>query len=133
MRGRSPNTWLWAMVAVAAFAWAMIGVVFASLGPAALVPHVFHNLHAEHFCAFYALAILAAAGLPRARLWLIVLALCAVAAALALVRLTMPVHRLPAAEDFLADVAGALAAVVPMLVGRFRAQASPPTTGREPA
>lgn len=122
MRERSlgPNTWLWATVAIAAFAWAMIAVIFAAVGPWAYVPVIFHNRHVEHFVAFYALAILAAAGMPRARLGLIVLSLAALAAALAVARFMIPIHQLAAAEDFLADIAGELGAVAPIFVGRFR-------------
>jgi VanZ family protein len=95
-------------------------VIFAAVGPSAYVPHVFHNTHAEHFAAFYALAFLAAVGLPRVKLAAIVAGLALLAAVLAAARLTIPAHRMSAAEDLLADVAGALAALAPILAGRFR-------------
>jgi hypothetical protein len=119
-RALGPNTWIWAIAAVAALAWSLIGVVFAAIGPSAYVPHVFHNPHAEHFAAFYALAFLAAVGLPRVRLATIIAGLAALAALLAAARLSIPAHRMSAAEDLLADVAGALAAIAPILAGRFR-------------
>ncbi|MBV9993573.1 MAG: hypothetical protein JO127_00040 [Caulobacteraceae bacterium] len=124
MPGRiGANTWLWATIAAAAFGWALIAVVFAAIGPPAYVPHIFHNAHVEHLIAFYAMALLAAAGLPRAPLGRLIAALAVLAVVLAGVRMFMPYHRLSAAEDLLADIAGALAALAPILVGRFRERA----------
>jgi hypothetical protein len=138
MPGRAwgPNTWLWGTVAAAAFGWSVIAVIFAAVGPPTYVPHIFHSPHAEHLVAFYALAILGAAALPRTPILHLVAGLALLAAALAVARLFMPYHRRSTAEDLLADVAGALAAVAPIFIGRFRGLAAqrekrPETSERE--
>lgn len=120
LQGRTPNTWLWTVLAVSAFAWALIALVIAAIAPAGWAPRVFRSYHVEHFAAFYTVTILAAAGLPRIRLLTISLAIVIVAAVLMAVRLTTPTHQSAAVEDFVIDVAGVLAAVAPILVGRFR-------------
>jgi len=114
------NVWLWTVASLGGLAWGLIAVVFAAVGPSSLVPHVFSSYHIEHFAAFYVLAILAAAGLPRTHLVQIALALILVAVILATIRLAIPRHVLNDAEDLLADVAGVIAATAPVMVGRLR-------------
>jgi hypothetical protein len=122
MAGRvpQPNAWLWTVGAIAGLAWGLIAVVIAAVGPPGLIPTFFHNYHAEHFVAFYVLTILACAGFPRASLRQLCLSVTLMAVVLALVRIAIPRHRLANAEDFIADLGGIIAAVVPILVGRFR-------------
>ena len=115
-----PNAWLWTIAALAGLAWGVLAVVFASVGPSEYVPTIFHNYRVEHFVAFYMLTILASAGLPHVRLYQLACSLTLMAVILATVRLTMPRHRLADAEDLLADIAGIAAAIMPILVGRFR-------------
>jgi hypothetical protein len=115
-----PNAWLWTIAALAGLSWGLIAVVFAALGPADLVPRLFHNYHAEHFAAFYVLAILACAAFARAKLLQIGSALAVMAMLLALIRLAIPRHQLADAEDLAADIAGIIAAMAPILVGRYR-------------
>ena len=119
-RRPSPNTWLWRIAAITGLAWAVIAVVVAAIGPSEYVPRVFSSYHVEHFIAFYMIALLAATGLARARLDRIALMLSLLAILLALVRLTLPGHRVSALEDMAADLGGVAAAIVPILVGRFR-------------
>ncbi len=116
-----PNTRSVALVALAALAWAIIALAFASLAPADYVPRVFHNYHIEHFAAFYVVTLLSSAALPRTSLARICTGLGLLAIAFALVRSAIPVHRLSATEDLACDVGGGFAAIVPMLVSRFRA------------
>ncbi len=115
-----PNAWIWTIAALAGLAWGLIALVFASLGPAGYVPQFFHNYHAEHLAAFYVITILAAVGLPRARLHQIGFPLILMAVILAIVRLFIPRHQLADAEDLAADVAGIVAAIGPIIVGRYR-------------
>jgi hypothetical protein len=114
------NTWLWTVGAVSGLVWGLLVLVCASLGPAQYVPRLLSSYHLEHFLAFYALGLLAAAALPRLRLIYLGLALVAIAAGLELVRTVIPPHQLAAAPDFVADVGGVFAALLPLLVGRFR-------------
>jgi|SRR5580698_5997526 hypothetical protein len=114
------NTWLWTVGAVSGLVWGLLVLVGASLGPSQYVPRLLSSYHLEHFLAFYAIGLLAAAALPRLRLIYLGLALLGIAAALELVRTYIPPHQLAAAPDFVADVGGVFAALLPLLVGRFR-------------
>ena len=117
---REPALKLWAIIALAGLAWALIALAFASLAPPAYVPRVFHNYHAEHFGAFYIVALLGAAALPTVRLTKIGLVLAGLAAAFAVFRILELVNKIFYVEDLGCDIAGILAAIVPIYVGRFR-------------
>ncbi len=122
MRPRRPllSTWLWTVGALAALVWGLVMLICASLGPAQLVPRLFASYHLEHFLAFYAIGVLAAAALPRLRIYYLGLGLVAIAAVLELMRTEIPPHQLAAPQDLVADVGGLFAALIPLLVGRFR-------------
>jgi hypothetical protein len=115
-----PNPWLWTIAALGGLAWGLIAVIFAAVGPGEYVPRIFHNSHAEHFVAFYALTLMASAAFSRAPLLHVCLSLALMALVLAVVRLFIPRHQLADAEDLAADLGGIAAAVAPILVGRFR-------------
>lgn len=119
-----PQVWLFTTAALAGLAWGLLAVVFASVAPAPWVPHVFWSYHLEHFAAFYLIAVLAAAGLPTLRLRQIGVALALMALLLAAVRLALPLHQMSDAEDLAADIAGILAAIGPIVVGRLREAAA---------
>jgi Na+/H+-dicarboxylate symporter len=108
------------IAALAASAWGLVAVAFASLAPSGLVPHLFYSYHVEHFAAFYLVAAIAAAGLPRQSLTTLSLGLIAFAVVLEVIRMLTPAHRLTSAEDLICDIAGVLAAYGPILIGRFR-------------
>ena len=116
-----PSLTPWVISALAASAWGIIAITFASLAPTALIPHLFFSYHVEHFSAFYVLSVVAAAGLPRVGLARLSLNLIIFATVLELVRMATPAHKLTSAEDLVCDIAGVLAAYVPILVGRARA------------
>jgi len=105
---------------MAAFAWGLLALIFASVGPVRYVPRVFYSYHVEHFAAFYVIAVLATAGLPKFRLIYIALSLAVTAVALETVRLAIPPHQHSSLPDLVADLSGLSAAVVPILVGQFR-------------
>jgi len=102
-------------------------VTFASLAPVRWVPHPLYSFHLEHFAAFYVMAVAMAAARYRAHLNRVLLDAVILASLLEGVRAFTPAHQLSAAEDWIADVGGALAALVPVLVGDFRR-----TFGHEP-
>jgi len=114
----SPTPWV--IAALAASAWGVVAVTFASLAPPSLVPHIFYSYHVEHFAAFYVLAFVAAAGLPRQSLTALSLAMICFAIVLELIRMLTPTHRLSSAEDLICDIAGVFGAYAPILIGRFR-------------
>ena len=74
----------------------------------------------EHLVAFYVVALLSAAAFPTTRLMRIGLVLALLAAGFALFRILALVNKLFYAEDLGCDIAGVLAAIVPIYVGRFR-------------
>ncbi len=117
---QTPNPTPWMIVALAVGAWGVIAVAFASLAPVGVVPHIFYSFHVEHFAAFYILAVVAAAGLPRQTLTALTLGLIAFAVVLEVIRMLTPAHRLTSAEDLICDIAGVMAGYAPILVGRFR-------------
>jgi len=117
---RRPDVTLVTIAAFAGLAWALIALAYASLAPAQYVPRIFQNYHVEHFAAFYIVALLSSAALPRARLEQISVSLALLAAVFAGFRITTLVHRLFYAEDLLCDLAGIFAALTPMAVSHFR-------------
>jgi len=117
---QTSNPTPWMIAALAVGAWGIIAVAFASLAPVSLIPHIFYSYHVEHFAAFYVLAVVASAGLPRQNLTTLSLGLIAFAVVLEVIRMLTPAHRLSSAEDLVCDMAGVLAAYAPILIGRFR-------------
>ena len=116
----TPNPTPWMIAALAVGAWGLLAVAFASLAPVGIVPHVFYSFHVEHFAAFYFLAVVAAAGLPRQTLTTLSLGLIAFAVVLEIIRMLTPTHRLTSAEDLVCDIAGVIAGYAPIMIGRFR-------------
>jgi hypothetical protein len=117
---RKANLTPWMIAALAACAWGVIAVAFASLAPSSIIPHVFYSYHVEHFAAFYILSFVAAAGLARVNLTRLSLGLIVFAVVLEVIRMLTPQHRLTSAEDLVCDIAGVLAAYAPILLSRFR-------------
>lgn len=120
IQAQPPVLKLWTLVALAGLAWALIGLAFASLAPPAYVPRIFHNYHIEHFAAFYVVALLTAAALPSAPLMRIAAVLGGLAGAFAVFRILALVNKVFYVEDLACDIGGIMAALVPILVGRFR-------------
>ncbi len=77
---------------------------------------------AEHFAAFYALTVLAAAALPRRSLIVIACMLSAFGASIELIQTLPIVHRDCDYWDWVADTVAILAALAPMLLVRWRAE-----------
>lgn len=115
-----------AIVGRATFLVVIATICFASLAPAGWMPRVLYSYHLEHFAAFYLVALSMAAARYRTSVHRLLLDVPALAAALEGVRLFIPSHQLYVAEDWIADVGGALAALTPILVGNFRKSFEPP-------
>lgn len=120
VQAHPPVLKLWTLAALAGLAWALIALAFASLAPPAYVPRIFSNYHIEHFAAFYVVTLLTAAALPTVRLDRIAGVLGALAAAFALFRILALVNKVFYVEDLACDIGGIMAALAPILVGRFR-------------
>jgi hypothetical protein len=116
----APVIRLWTLGALAGLAWALIALAYASLAPPTYVPRIFHNYHVEHFAAFYVVALLGAAALPRVKPIRIGLVLAVLATAFGLFRVLALVNKVFYVEDLACDIGGIVAAIVPIYVGRFR-------------
>jgi hypothetical protein len=111
------------LVACAGLAWAVLAVAMAALAPPEYVPRIFQSSHVEHLAAFYVVALVASAALPRLSLLRLAIGIIVFAAILAAIRSFQAAHRLSSEEDLLCDIAGVWAAMAPIVVGRFRSGA----------
>jgi hypothetical protein len=101
--------------------WLTVILIFAAAAmPAGHVPHLFPLDKAEHFAAFFVLTSLAAAAYPRASLVLIALWLSLFGCAIELVQALPIIHRDCDFGDWVADAAAIAAALVPMMLDRWR-------------
>lgn len=118
--GRRINPLPITILAAGALVWAVVAVVVAVGGPNH-APQIIHSTHTEHFLAFYAIGVLATAALPGLRLHWVFLAMVAAATAFGLVRwLVMQRTHGTALEDWLAEIGGGAAALIPILIGTHR-------------
>jgi hypothetical protein len=109
-----------AMAARMAFL-ALIGAIcFASLAPAGWMPRLFYSYHLEHFAAFYLVALSMAAARYRSNVSRVMLDIVGLATLLEGLRLFIPSHQLYVVEDWVSDLGGALAALIPIAIGDFR-------------
>jgi hypothetical protein len=109
-----------AMLARVTFLVMIAALAFASLAPAGWIPRVLYSYHLEHFAAFYLVALSMAAARYRASINRLLLDVVGLATVLEAVRLFIPAHQLSVAEDYASDIGGALAALVPIMIGDFR-------------
>ena len=109
-----------AVIARTAFLMVVAAICFASLAPAGWLPRVLYSYHLEHFAAFYLVALSMAAARYRATVYRVMADIAALATVLEGLRLFIPSHKLFVAEDWVADLGGALAALSPMIIGDFR-------------
>ncbi|MEI9891056.1 MAG: hypothetical protein WDN45_11245 [Caulobacteraceae bacterium] len=119
-----------AIAARSAFLVLVGAICFASLAPSGWMPHVLYSYHLEHFAAFYLVALSMAAARYRANVHRVMIDIAILATALEGMRLFIPSHQLYVAEDWVADLGGALAALAPIVIGDFRKSFRP---GAEPA
>ena len=109
-----------AIVARVAFLVIIAMICFASLAPAGWIPRVLYSYHLEHFAAFYLVALSMAAARYRTNVYRVMTDIAVLATVLEGLRLFIPSHQLYVAEDWVADLGGALAALSPIVIGDFR-------------
>jgi hypothetical protein len=124
-----------AILARAAFLVIIAALCFASLAPAGWLPRVLYSYHLEHFAAFYLVALSMAAARYRANVYRVMTDIAILATVLEGLRLFIPSHQLYVAEDWVADLGGALAALAPIVIGDFRRsfRPEPPPPAPPPA
>jgi hypothetical protein len=120
-----PNTGILAVIGRLSLLIVGGAVVFASFAPPWLIPHFVYSYHLEHFAAFYLLALAASGAFVRRDVQQLGGALWIFAFIIEIVRSIEPVHRSTGLVDWFADAAGVTAALVPILVGRFRDRFAP--------
>ena len=94
--------------------------IFATM-PAEQVPHLVPWDKAEHFLAFYVLAVLGAMALPKRTLFVIGLGLSAFGALIEIVQAIPALQRDASFWDWVADTLAIAAALVPSVLVRARA------------
>ncbi len=115
-----PDTGRMAVAARLGFVLVVFGVITASLAPATIVPRMLYSYHLEHFAAFYLVALVTAAALPRVRLRKILIWLMVFSALLECGRVFLGARELSSSQNLFADVGGMWAALAPIVIGRFR-------------
>jgi hypothetical protein len=114
---------LWIRIARCAFFAALIFTVYNAVMPTQAVQLVPWD-KAEHFIAFYALTGLAVAAFPACRLWVIAVLLSLFGALIEFVQGLPMVHRDRDFWDWVADFIAIIAALSPMLLVWWRAEAA---------
>ncbi|MDB5459158.1 MAG: VanZ like protein [Caulobacteraceae bacterium] len=109
-----------AVAARVTFLSLIAGVSFASLAPSNWVPHLLYSYHLEHFAAFYLMTLSMAAARYHVSPSRLLLDVAVLASILEAMRVFAPPHEVSAAEDWVADIGGILAALSPMFVADFR-------------
>ncbi len=126
-----------AILARSLFVGVVLVISFASLSPSGWVPRVLYSYHLEHFAAFYLVGLSMAAARSRVGVSRVFLDVALLASLLEGARLFNPSRQLYVAEDWIADLGGALAALAPMVIAEFRrsfarpvkAELEPPAPG----
>jgi hypothetical protein len=109
-------------IATACFWLAMLVTLGLAFAPGGKVPHLFPWDKAEHFAAFYVLAVLAAAAAPRVSLWRLGLLLSMLGGAIELVQAIPMLGRDCDVFDWAADTAAVLCAYVPAMLPLWRSR-----------
>jgi hypothetical protein len=105
-------------------------ICLASLAPSQLIPRFLYSYHLEHFAAFYLVALSMAAARYRLSVPRVLLDVALLATVLEGARLFTPSRQLYVAEDWVADLGGAMAALSPVLIGDFRRSFTRPPAER---
>jgi hypothetical protein len=102
------------------FAWAVAGLIYLFIFPAAGVPRISASYRFEHFAAFYVVSLVAIAGFPTFSVETVLTLIATLALVLESVRLSDPVHRASGAQNLFCDVAGVLAVWAPIAAQTLR-------------
>ncbi|HEX7006142.1 MAG TPA: VanZ family protein [Alphaproteobacteria bacterium] len=109
-----------ARIAQLAFWIAALVVLVLAVKPPSTLPPLIPWDKAAHFLAFYVLTVLAAAAFPRRTLLLLAVALSAYGALIELIQAHPAIGRDSDIWDWVADTAAIAAALLPLLISRWR-------------
>jgi VanZ family protein len=110
---------MWTLVRVTFWA-ALIFTVACATAPVDVAPNALRSDKAEHFLAFYVLAILAAAAYPRTGLVWVGTSLSAFGALIEIAQAIPIVHRDASFQDWFVDTAAIIAALAPAILIAWR-------------
>lgn len=122
MRFSSPysDTGPLAVLARLGFLLVLTAIVVATLAPGWLVPQLLYSHNLEHFAAFYVATVAALAALPATPVRRIGTAFMLFSFGLQVVQVFREATIQTAMENWVADTGGVAAAIVPVIVERFR-------------
>jgi hypothetical protein len=118
--GRYPDTGYLAVIARLGFLGAVIAIVVAVFLPSSMVPHFVRSHYLQHFAAFYVAALSGLAAMPRTQLRRVATGVMIFATLLEASHLLAGASFQPLVENWVSDLGGLAAAVVPVVVERFR-------------
>jgi hypothetical protein len=118
--GQYPQTGPLAVLARLAAVGAVLAIAVAVYLPPHLVPNFVNSHYLQHFAAFYVAALFGMAAFPRLRLRTVVVAYVIFATVLEASHLPAGAELAPLIDNWVADMGGLAAAVVPVVVERFR-------------
>jgi hypothetical protein len=118
--GRYPDTGFLAVAARLAFLGALIAIVVAVFLPSSMVPRFVHSHYLEHFAAFYVVALVGVAAMPRTQLRRIGTGFFVFATLLEASHMIAGAPVRPLVDNWVADLGGLSAAMAPIVVERFR-------------
>src|SRR5690349_18141046 len=128
--GPYPVTGPFAVLARVAFLGALVAIIIAVFLPSSMVPQFVRSHYLQHFAAYYVASLLGFAASPRTPVLTIALRLLIFATALEALHLLGGARLRPLIDNWVADLGGMAAAIVPLAVARFRRRfrAPPPAT-----
>ena len=124
-KGRYPDDGPLAILARLSFLIALLAIVIAVFLPRSMVPQFVRSHYLQHFAAFYVLLLCALAAMPRAQLRRITLGVALFATVLEATHLLSGAEFRPLVRNWVADLGGVSAAVVPIVVARYRRRFPP--------
>ena len=126
--GHYPDTGLLAILARLGLGLTLLAIFLASIAPGWLTPQLLGSHHLEHFAAFYVAVCAGLAAMPRAQIRWVGLGYLAFALALQVVQYFRGSGLEVAIDNWVADAGGVMAALVPVVVDRFRRLFAPRVT-----
>lgn len=118
--GRYPDSGPLAVLARLSFLGALVAIVVAVFLPPSMVPDFVKSHYLQHFAAFYVLFLAAVAAMPRARLRSVAIGFAIFASVLEATHLLSGAEVRPLVRNWVADLGGISAAVVPIVIERYR-------------
>lgn len=115
-----PDTGILAVLARLGFGLAVLAIIIAVLAPVQMVPKILYSHYLERFSAFYIATLAGLAAMPRTRIFKIAIGFFLFALLLECGHLLWDPSVENARRNWIANSGGVMAALVPVMVDRFR-------------